>query len=42
MLLGTLTFPSSSTKILSESMTVWRRWAIVNTVQAENCSRIVD
>ena len=30
-----------STMTLSESMMVWRRWAIVNTVQFLNFSRMV-
>ena len=30
------TFPSASTRILSESMMVWSLWAIVSTVQFLN------
>lgn len=34
--------PPSLTRILSESMIVLRRWAMVNTVQSMNCSLIAS
>ena len=35
------TFPSASTRILSESMMVWSLWAIVSTVQFLNLGNII-